>query len=214
MKQEPTFPDKSAGIERFLAASAIVDWKTGSVRLLARHLAVTGDLVGTANRCFTWVRDQVRHSTDFNLAKVTCIASHVLEHRTGFCYAKSHLLAALLRANGIPAAFCYQRLASSGTRFCLHGLNAVYLEEFGWYRIDARGNTEAIQTAFSPPVERLAFKPSCLGEYDIPGIYAEPLPHVVSVLTRNTEVTAVCENLPDWSSPNSDGSSCCDDISR
>ncbi|MBI2949982.1 MAG: hypothetical protein HYY23_20300 [Verrucomicrobia bacterium] len=46
-----------------------------------------------------------------------------MEHRAGFCYAKSHLLAALLRARGIPAALCYQRLAfdAAGSAFCLHG---------------------------------------------------------------------------------------------
>jgi len=36
---------------------------------------------------------------------VTCKASDVLIYGTGYCYAKSHLLAALLRANAIPAGF-------------------------------------------------------------------------------------------------------------
>ncbi|WP_338430147.1 transglutaminase domain-containing protein [Synechococcus elongatus] len=35
----------------------------------------------------------------------------MLEYRTGYCYAKSHLLVALLRACSIPAGFCYQRLS-------------------------------------------------------------------------------------------------------
>jgi transglutaminase-like putative cysteine protease len=63
---------------------------------------------------------------------VTCSASEALAAGTGYCFAKSHLLAAVLRANGIPAALCYQRLAldesaeESQRRFSLHGLNAVY----------------------------------------------------------------------------------------
>ena len=49
------------------------------------------------------------------------------------CYAKSHLLAGLLRANGIPAAFVYQRLRlnDDGPLFCLHGLNGAYLPDIG-----------------------------------------------------------------------------------
>lgn len=42
--------------------------------------------------------------------RVTCSASDVLQHRSGICYAKSNLLAALLRKEGIPTRFCYQRL--------------------------------------------------------------------------------------------------------
>ena len=90
---------------------------------------------------------------------VTLKASEVLQHGTGFCYAKSHLLAALLRANGIPAGLCYQRLSvnDTGAPWCLHGLNAVFLEDIGWYRCDARGNRPGVTAAFTPPVERLAF---------------------------------------------------------
>lgn len=41
--------------------------------------------------------------------------------------------------------------------YCLHGLNAVYLEQYGWYRINARGNKPGVNAAFSPPIEALAF---------------------------------------------------------
>jgi len=66
----------------------------------------------------------------------------VLKYKTGYCYAKSHLLAALLRANNIPAGLCYQRLTIENDMlpYCLPALNAVYLPKYGWYRIDARGN--------------------------------------------------------------------------
>ena len=30
----------------------------------------------------------------------------------------------------------------SSTGFCLHGLNAAWLPEYGWYRLDPRGNRE------------------------------------------------------------------------
>nr|WP_269749949.1 transglutaminase family protein [Polyangium fumosum] len=89
-------------------------------------------------------------SPPWQAGPLTCTASEVLRHRTGFCYAKSHLLAALLRANGLPAGFCYQRLAH-GSGYCLHGFNAVELPGIGWYRIDARGNKPGIDAAFDPP---------------------------------------------------------------
>jgi transglutaminase-like putative cysteine protease len=128
------------------------------------------------------------------------VASDVLHHRTGLCYAKSHLLAALLRANRIPCGFVYQRVATdeSGTAFCLHGLNAVWLERHGWYRVDARGNRAGISTAFSPPQEYLAFASTVPGESTIDRIFPDPLPVVVSTLRIYSEVASLCLHLPDW----------------
>ena len=112
----------------------------------------------TVQNCFQFVRDDIKHSWDHKLNPITYKASDVLHHGTGFCYAKSHLLAALLRANNIPAGLCYQRLTiTDAPTFCLHGLNAVYLEPFGWYRIDARGNKPGVTAEFCPPIEKLAF---------------------------------------------------------
>ena len=47
-------------------------------------------------RCFEYVRDQIKHSYDYRCGPVTCIASEVLQYQTGYCYAKSHLLAAFV----------------------------------------------------------------------------------------------------------------------
>src|SRR5215212_2227297 len=76
-----------------------------------------------------WVRDRIAHTVDHGHDVVTYRASDVLREGTGFCFAKSHLLVALLRANGIRAGFAYQRLAldSEPHAFCLHGLAAVDL---------------------------------------------------------------------------------------
>jgi len=93
------------------------------------------------------------------LNPITCKASDVLAYGTGYFYAKSHLLAALLRANSIPAGLCYQRLSifENGPPYSLHGLNAIYLKNIGWYRADARGNKEGVDAQFTPPREKLAF---------------------------------------------------------
>jgi len=149
------------------------------------------------------VRDVIHHSSDIRGTRVTCVASDVLSYREGLCYAKSHLLAALLRAQGIPAGFCYQRLLLGSTPaegYVLHGLNAVYLSsEARWIRLDARGNKPGIQAEFSTEEERLAYvvQPA-LGEIDYPTIYAQPHPIVIKALQGHTNCLDLCERfLPD-----------------
>lgn len=58
--------------------------------------------------------------------EVTCRASEVLKEGHGLCFAKSNLLAVLLRFMDIPVGFCYQTLVHEDG-FVLHGLNAAYL---------------------------------------------------------------------------------------
>lgn len=184
----------------YLASTDVVDWYHADVRTLAWCLAGgERDVVEVARRCFEWVRDEVRHSVDAADSIVTGTASEVLAQRTGFCYAKSHLLAALLRANGIPAGFCYQRLSIDGVGppYCLHGLNAVLLPAHGWYRIDARGNKAGVDAQFTPMVERLAFMPLVQGEEMFATIHAEPLAVVVNTLRHWTSVAEICAHLPD-----------------
>jgi transglutaminase-like putative cysteine protease len=187
-------------MERYLAPSEWIDSTHPQVQAQAAALAQgsTGS-EDTARRCFEFVRDEIRHSWDYRQNPVTCRASDVLAHRTGYCYAKSHLLAALLRANGIPAGLCYQRLAvgTAGPPFCLHGLNAVWLPDHGWYRIDARGNKQGIDARFTPPVERLAFPVLARDERDLPEIWAAPLDVIVAALTGHATVEAVMADLPD-----------------
>ncbi|WP_219114170.1 transglutaminase family protein [Janthinobacterium sp. UMAB-56] len=184
----------------YLSSSSYIDSEHPAVRAKAAGLAhgMAGD-AAIARRCFEFVRDEIAHSWDFQRNPVTCRASDVLLHGTGYCYAKSHLLAALLRANGIPAGLCYQRLAVGevGPPFCLHGLNAVYLQEHGWYRIDARGNKPGVDAGFVPPREQLAFPVLAPEERDLPEIWPEPLPQVLLALTHYATVQDVAAHLPD-----------------
>lgn len=184
----------------YLNSSEIIDWHHPAILAKAGELAdgLTGH-VDMARRCFEFVRDGIRHSWDYRLNPVTCSASEVLAHGSGYCYAKSHLLAALLRANGIPSGFCYQRLSleGNGAPYCLHGLNAVLLPDYGWYRVDARGNKPGIDARFAPPVERLAFPTGGALEADLPEIWPQPLPIVVSALKKYVTVEELYDNLPD-----------------
>jgi transglutaminase-like putative cysteine protease len=183
-----------------LESSEYIDWRHVDVSAKAGELAGgCADKLQIAKRCFEFVRDQILHSGDAELNPVTCRASDVLLHRTGYCYAKSHLLAALLRANGIPTGFCYQRLsiAEQGPPFCLHGLNAAHFEEYGWYRFDARGNKPSVRAEFTPPIERLAFKTDGAGEADLVEIWPQPLPVVICALTESRTYQEVSKKLPD-----------------
>jgi transglutaminase-like putative cysteine protease len=187
-------------MEAFLKPSTYIDFDHPAVAAKARELAA-GCETGTeiAERCFAFVRDEIAHTGDAGEGVSTVKASEVLERKTGWCYAKSHLLAALLRANGIPAALCYQRLSCSEYKegiYCLHGLNAVRLEPFGWYRIDARGNKAGVDAQFTPPVERLAFE---LGEneYDVEGLFTAPLQEVVNALKTYGTYEEMIGHFPD-----------------
>lgn len=121
------------------------------------------------------VRDRFPHSYDISAEEVSLSASDVLRNGHGICFAKAHLLAATLRACGIPAGFCYQRLLiddSDPSRTCLHGFNAVWLRDFGRrHRLDARGNKPGIEAMFDLSRERLAYRVRLgLGEHDYPEI--------------------------------------------
>ncbi|RLA38526.1 MAG: Cro/Cl family transcriptional regulator [Gammaproteobacteria bacterium] len=187
-------------MQKYLDSSDIIDWQHPAVSAKAALLAA--DLKSDeaiAEACFVFVRDQVSHSWDSQQNPVTYRASSVLEHGTGYCYAKSHLLVALLRANAIAAGLCYQRLTIDHDRppFCLHGLVAVYLKKHGWYRIDPRGNKPGVNAAFCPPLEKLAFSTDLEGETDLPEIWPEPLAIVVDALKAGKDYLDVAENLPD-----------------
>lgn len=191
-------------MQRYLQQSEIINWQHPAILAKAAELAAgLPDKTEIVRSCFTFVRDQIRHSWDYRQNPVTCRASDVLEQATGYCYAKSHLLAALLRANGIPAGLCYQRLSvgDNGPPFCLHGLNAVWLEPYGWYRIDARGNKPGVDAQFCPPMEQLAFQLHAPDEVDLPEIWPEPLAMVVQVLIGCATVEEVYKNLPDITLP-------------
>lgn len=191
-------------MKQYLASSDTINYHYPAVASLAKTLRAdaTGDKSqdsAIAKRCFEWVRDNIKHSADYQLTPVTCSASDTLEHGTGLCYAKSHLLAALLRANDIPCGFCYQRLSTfeNGAPYCLHGFNAVYLNDFGWYPVDPRGNKAGIDAQFSPPHIKLAFTLNDEKEATFPEIWPEPLPIITDALNTSSDIEYLYQNLPD-----------------
>ena len=163
-----------------------------AVLSLARELrAGTATEQEFAARAYEWVRDEVRHSWDAQDPRVTLTASEVLEQRVGLCYAKSHLLTAVLRSQGVPAALCYQRLGDDDG-YALHGLVAIHLRG-RWHRQDVRGNNDRVDAQFSLDAEHLAYPvDTAHGEVDYPTLFTSAAPCVVDALRSTDNVLELC----------------------
>lgn len=193
---------ESKNLDDYLVSDTIVDWKTPDVQEKALDLTRSlTDEIAKARCLYEWVRDTIPHTNDAGLDIVTCTASEVLHHGTGVCFSKSHLLAAFLRAVGIPAGFCYQALRLDppvDNELVLHGFNGIYLASLGkWVRVDARGNTGGVNAQFSTDKEQLAFsmEPSA-GEFIYDTIFAAPVSTVVNRLRKYESRRALWLDLP------------------
>ncbi len=187
-------------IAAYLAVGEAVDHDHPLVRATADRIAADHpDAYAYAEAAFVHVRDTIPHSADSGDLRVTWRASDVLELGTGICYAKSIAYAALLRARGIPAALCYQRLAEDdGSNPVVHGLAAVLLPgRERWARQDVRGNIPGVDAQFSLDEERLAWtvRPEC-NEVDYPVLYTEPHPVVLHALRTATDRPHLWRTLP------------------
>ena len=195
----------SDNINSYLEATDIIDFGdklSCEITNLSEKIKTHSiDDIDYIKNAFEHVRDKISHSADINGCIVTCKASEVLKAKEGVCYAKAHLLAALLRCNKIPAGFCYQKLALNNNpapHLVLHGLNAVFIEKINrWVRLDARGNKCGVDAQFSLEREILAFPIRIeIGEEDIPVIYAAPDKNVIKALTINKTLEQLLANLP------------------
>ncbi|MFF4800684.1 transglutaminase domain-containing protein [Streptomyces sp. NPDC001351] len=187
-------PDLSA----YLAAGEVVDHGHPVVRETAARLTRdVPDSYAYARAAFEFVRDTIPHSQDSGDPRVTWRASDVLRQGTGICYAKAHALAALLRAEDIPTALCYQRLAhDDGDGHAVHGLIAVRFNG-AWHRQDPRGNKPGVDAQFSLDGERLAWIPDPeSNEVDYSVLYAEPHPAVIEALKAAPDRPHLWKTLP------------------
>jgi len=180
-------------LDAYLKESAVIDFQTPPLPAkIAEIKAQNAGELDQAKAAFEFVRDQISHSFDLNSARVTISASETLNDHEGICFAKAHLLAALLRGLQIPTGFCYQRVTRKGTPesgYALHGLNAVYLPGHQrWFRLDPRGNKPGVNSQFSLDPERLAYTihPE-LGEVDYPYVFASPRPEVLAAMRESAD---------------------------
>lgn len=186
----------------YLDNSAIVNYNDQNIRELLQVLFQEGQSdIEKIQIAFQYVRDEIAHSMDIQGERVTYIASEVLKYKQGICYAKANLLAALLRSQGIPTGFCYQRLmrgSSNEDDYVVHALNAVYLKAFDkWVRIDARGNKNGVDAQFLISEEKVAYDVNeTLGEVDYPMIYVAPVNSTISILKEFTNAMEMIPYLP------------------
>jgi transglutaminase-like putative cysteine protease len=188
----------------YLEESEVIDFSHPLIQKKRNELFHEGQSdIEKAKIAFEFVRDEISHSWDIQSTRVTCKASEALYYKEGICYAKSNLLAALLRSQGIPTGFCYQRLMLFDTPekgYSLHTLNGIFLRSFNrWIRLDARGNKPGVQAEFSIDHEILAFPiQEKYDEKDFPIIYTKPNPKTIAVLEKHTNALDVYQHyLPE-----------------
>ena len=189
-------------IEEYIKEDEIIDYSNEMIVKLAEELyEQSGNETEYIRVAYEYVRDHISHSADINEDIITCSASEVLKAGHGICFAKSHLLAALLRYKSIPTGFCYQKLIlddETAPVLIYHGLNGVYIKEYEkWIRLDARGNKEGVDAQFSPDNEQLAFPiRSEMGEKDDLTVYPNPDVKVLEKMRRNKTRTNLWDDLP------------------
>jgi len=169
--------------EDALGATDVIEADAPAIRDLADRVTEGAEGSEAARLLFEWVRDEIRYdmAPDVEGREDWC-ATSTLERGAGFCQQKAVLLAALLRARGIPSAIVMQDLLDhkipdryveliGSQRLEVHGLTCAYLDG-RWVRLDA--------TLPRPFVERKRYR---LVEFDgeddavLSATDADGLPH-------------------------------------
>ena len=186
-------------IDEYLKHDAVIDYDNEIIAKQADTLFQRANSETDFIRItYEFVRDHIPHSVDVNENAVTCTASEVLKAGHGICFARSHLLAALLRCKSIPAGFCYQKIIlddETSPVLVYHGLNGVYIKNYQkWMRIDVRTGANM---RFDIETELLAFpiRPE-MGEIDSFVVYPDPDRKILEKLRRNKTRTELWNDLP------------------
>lgn len=181
-------------MNEFLLETESIDYNNPIIQEKVLELKKqSNDELDYIENSYYFVRDEIPHSWDINSRIVSRNASDVLKNRTGICWTKSCLLAALLRANKIPSGITYQLLtraddASEG--YMIHALNTVYVDK--WIRLDARGNKDGVNAQFSLEDEKLAYHVrSELGEIDYKENYSDLDSRLVKILSESDNVLEI-----------------------
>lgn len=188
-------------MDLFLQEHKYIDFSAPIIQAKLKELfnGITDDLK-KAQTAYEFVRDEILHTFDIHSNTITAKASDVLKHKTGICHAKANLLAALLRVQGIPTGFCFQRITlanDDSMGYCIHCYNAIYIDGY-WVKVDARGNKSGVNAQFSLEKPILAYP--CRPEYDEyfwQGIYAAPHKATMQMLENAKNIQDVLDNIPD-----------------
>lgn len=189
-------------IDKYLKHDTVIDFDNETIAEQADTLfQKANNEIDFIKSAYEFVRDNIRHSADINEDVITCTASDVLKAGHGICFAKSHLLAALLRCKSVPNGFCYQKLIlddETAPVLIYHGLNGVYMKDYKkWIRLDARGNKNGVNAQFSIETEQLAFPIRPIkGEVDNFIVYPDPDLRVLEKLENCKTRTELWNHIP------------------
>jgi hypothetical protein len=134
--------------EAAVGATDAIEADAPAIRALADRVAGDAEGAEAARLLFDWVRDEIAYdmAPEVESRDAWC-ATATLDRGAGFCQQKAILLAALLRARGIPAGIVVQDLLDhkipesyvafiGSQRLEVHGLTCAYLDG-RWVRLDA-----------------------------------------------------------------------------
>jgi transglutaminase-like putative cysteine protease len=165
LKKEGKAGMASEDMEQYLKPTPFVDWDTPAVLEFAReHAGSTADPVERAVRLYYAVRDGMRYDPyDLDLTVEGMRASATLAHRRGWCVTKACLLAACLRAVGVPARLGYadvrnhlttarMRDAMKTDVFYYHGYTSIFLNG-QWLKATPAFNVELCSKFRIRPLE-------------------------------------------------------------
>ena len=184
----------------FLQEDDYVDFTNISIsREVSQAILKCKTLEEKARAVFEFVRDDISNAFDIDSIDIPCTASETVRARYGTDDSKANLLAAMMRALGIPAGFCYQRLTvldDDSEGLYLHCYNAIYLDG-KWIRLDASTDRGGKKGEFAKITPILPFTPrEVFGEENIPGIFAEPDERSMAVHRAAEYIEEVIFNLP------------------
>ena len=158
-----------ANLNEYLVETNIINFNSEEVQNLVKKIKSkvnSEDEVELVKAAYHLVRDEIDHAMDdkkYLNQKPNLKASEVVKNNNAFCFGKSVLLAAILRALNIPCGFSDQLLMFDeeiSDRKIIHTINVVYLKSLKkWIRLDARGNKpQDVNAQFDLNVEVLAYE--------------------------------------------------------
>lgn len=197
-----------ADLSKFLQETDLIDFSNpgiqGVVAKIKSQAKDQNDEIELTKLAYHFVRDEINHAMDdkkFLDKKPNLKASEVFENNHAFCFGKSALLAAILRALKIPCGFSDQLLMfdeAISDRKIIHTVNAVYLSsQKKWIRLDARGNKpEDVNAEFGLDEENIAYPARKeFGEINDLGIYSDISKAAIKLHESCKTNSAIIENL-------------------
>ncbi|MCB1706312.1 MAG: transglutaminase family protein [Halioglobus sp.] len=167
--------------EACLAPSRFIDSEHPSITALATSLTdPAAGAITNAVSLYYWVRDQVRYNPyRVDISPEAYLASATLAQGEAWCVPKALLLAALCRAQGIPARVGYadvrnhlstERLRQSMQTdvFYYHGYTSLFLEG-RWVKATPAFNIELCEKFGLRPLEFNGREDSLYHEFDVAG---------------------------------------------